>query len=73
MEHLHEEGIISSELYFIANTKAQRKILYLEGLFMRMYTVNDYRTIIRWFIRKSFVIFVYRNILIEFKENSDRT
>ena len=24
------------------------------------YTVNDYRTIIGWFIRKSFVIFVYR-------------
>ena len=32
-----------------------------------MYTVNDYRTIIGWFIRKSFVIIVYRKILIELK------
>ena len=31
------------------------------------FTVNDYRAIIGRFIRKSFVIFIYRNILIEFK------
>ena len=37
------------------------------------YTVIDYRMMIGWFIRKSFVIFVYRNILIELKGNSDRT
>ena len=39
---------------------------------IRDYTVNDYRTIIGRFIRKYFVTFVYRNILIEFKGNSDR-
>ena len=33
---------------------------------LHIHTVNDYRTIIGWFIRKSFVIFVYRKILIEF-------
>ena len=38
-----------------------------------MNAVNDYMTIIGQFIRKSFVIFVYRNILIEFKGNSGRT
>jgi hypothetical protein len=35
-------------------------------------TVIDYRTIIGWFIRKSFEIFVYRKILIKFYGHSLR-
>ena len=36
------------------------------------HTVNDYRTIIGWFIRKSFVIFVYRQFRQNLKVHSDR-
>ena len=40
---------------------------------MSSYTVNDYRTIIGRFVRKSFVIFIYRYTAIPYREVQGNT
>ena len=51
----------------ISEGEEENEVIEEKSKLSLTYTVNDYRTIIGWFIRKSFVIFIYRNILIKFK------